>query len=191
VSVLTNEGVKPETFESRQAAFRTTERLERFFDGNLSFGELEGLERAQLDWACSVAHELQEAGDLEAAQKILLALVLLDHRNTLYLCHAAAVTAEMGDPEHALVLLDRAHAAAPQQPMPLVQRAELLLELGQLEEAVADLLLAVELDPVGRDPGSARAQMLLRGVQRAADLRLGAPQPPGDVAEPPADGAAS
>jgi tetratricopeptide (TPR) repeat protein len=181
VTVLTDEGLKSQTFESRQAAFRTRERLERFLDGELAFGELEGLVRPQMDWVRRAAWELSESGDLEAAQRVLLALVLLDHRNPDVILQLAAVTEDLGQGSEALAFYSRALALAPQRIEALVARGELLLELGRLEDAVVDLVQAVELDPQDANLAAARARLLLQGVLKAAGLRLGALERPGAV----------
>jgi len=175
VSVLTDEGVKLQTFESRQATFRTHERFDRFLSNELSLGEFEGLDRVQMDWSLRSAWELAESGDLEAAHRVLLALAVLDHRNPVGLTLLAGVTERLGEPEPALGFYSRALALAPQLLAALVGRGELLLELGRLEEAVSDLIAAVQLDPQDQSPVAARARLLLQGVLRAAGLRLGDP----------------
>jgi tetratricopeptide (TPR) repeat protein len=182
VTVLTDEGPRPQTFESRQSGFRTAERLQRFLADELSFGELEGLERAHLDWALRAAWELSESGDLEAAQRILLALALADHRNPEVLLRLAVVTEGLGQNAEALRFYRRTLELAPDRVEALVGRGELLLDLGRLEEATADLARAIDLDPGDLSAAAARARRLLQGILRAADLRLGPTEPSGDEA---------
>jgi tetratricopeptide (TPR) repeat protein len=108
-----------------------------------------------------------EQGRYEEARKILTGVLVLDGANPFVYEILGTIYSREERPEVALACFNKAIELVPTEAFYLVNRAEILLKLGRVEQAAQDLKSAIQLDRDMKDPAANRARLLVLAVQDA------------------------
>jgi Flp pilus assembly protein TadD len=137
-----------------------TARMRSFLQGELVLAELYEITHEELFDIATQGKHLYESGQLDSARKVFEGLTALDPCESHFHTGLGAVYQKQGDLALARVEYDRALALDARDIAALCNRAELLLQQGQVEEAAADLRRITELDPQGAQDHTQRARGL-------------------------------
>jgi tetratricopeptide (TPR) repeat protein len=108
-----------------------------------------------------------EQGRYEEARKILTGLLVLDGANPFVYEILGTIYSREERPEVALACFNKAIELVPTEAFYQVNRAEILLKLGRVEDAAKDLKSAIQLDREMKDPAANRARLLVLAIQNA------------------------
>jgi Flp pilus assembly protein TadD len=140
------------------------QRARLFLQGEINLAELYALSHEELYDIADQGQRFMDNDRLDEAEKLFDGLTALDPYNADFHAALGAVFQQQRRRDEALREYDRAiqlhhgHAAA------RTNRAELSIEDGHLESALADLTALIEADPEGEQPHSARARGLAQVV---------------------------
>ena len=138
----------------------TPEKVLKFAQGRITFAELIGLTAEEAYAMADLAWDFMEQGKYDDAKAISEGLVIANpydstFHNLLGCIYARKEMWEEAVEEYTLTIeLD------PDQIGPRVNRAEIMLQHGELEQAMDDLSTAVRMDPEGKDEYGVRARSL-------------------------------
>jgi Flp pilus assembly protein TadD len=144
-------------------------RGEQLIRGELTPAQYLGISQQRLYEIAALGHRLLSRGQLQAAMDIFKGLVAASPYDSVFHCNLAATYAQTGRFPEALeeytqsLLLNVANVEA------LVGRSELLLREGKFTEALADIQLALRLDPDARRQCTQRARTTLLRLQELAE----------------------
>jgi tetratricopeptide (TPR) repeat protein len=177
----------------------TQEGLTKFVLGEITWSELTGLTMQDAYAFAEVAYNLFEQGKYDNAQTIVEGLVISNPYDGYFHSLLGSIYGRKGMHEEALeeysiaIELDDKNLAA------YVNRAEVLLQHGEIIKALEDLKVAVDLDPRGEKPFGIRARALAqatasileeamreKGMDPAALQKKGAAKPASKPAAKPA-----
>jgi tetratricopeptide (TPR) repeat protein len=133
-------------------------RIRAFVAGGLCVADLYGLPRSELYELAAQAERLFRSGDLAGAEVAFTGLTALMPTCDDFQASLGAVFHRQRRLEEAQRAYSRCLALNALHVVARVNRAELLLELGDLDAALEDLTLARRADPEGKDPHSERTQ---------------------------------
>ncbi|MCP4503080.1 MAG: hypothetical protein GY822_24345 [Deltaproteobacteria bacterium] len=158
LDTLMGDGDDEENFKDNEQI--SAEDFKKFIDGEMTWGELQGLTVDDAYAIADIGYKQLEAGKLEPAQAIFEGLVVSNPYDAYFHKVLGAVYAKKkmhveAEQEFSIAIDIDAEALAP-----YVFRAEVLLQHGELERAMADLKKAISLDREGTDPNAARARAL-------------------------------
>lgn len=142
-------------------------RLRRFVDGELSLAELQGVSEEALTKLAEIGYKLFNQGKLERARRIFEGLLALAPREPYFLLAMGAIAQRQERVEEAERWYSGVLASTPANVVALVNRAEARLALGKLKQAAVDLVAACRADPTAREPGTRRAQALLKELRQS------------------------
>jgi len=140
------------------------QRARLFLQGEINLAELYALSHAELYEIAEQGQRFMEIDRLDDAEKLFDGLTALDPYNADFHAALGAVYQQQKRRDEAMREYDRAvqlnegHAAA------RTNRAELCIEDGRLEAALADLTALIQADPEGEQPHSSRARGLAQAV---------------------------
>lgn len=146
-----------------QNAF-TQDNLSKFVLGEITWSELTGLTMQDAYAFAEVAYNLFEQGKYDNAQTIVEGLVISNPYDAYFHSLLGSIYGRKGMHEEAqeeysiAIELDDKNLAA------YVNRAEILLQHGEIIKALEDLKVAVDLDPKGEKPFGIRARALAQAT---------------------------
>ncbi|MFO0728178.1 MAG: tetratricopeptide repeat protein [Myxococcota bacterium] len=140
------------------------EKIASFMQGDLVLADLYGIKNAELYQIAAQGKRLFEEGQEDKALQIFLGLTALDPYDYSFHVGLGAVYQKAGQLDRALVEYDRAVSLNERSIAALANRAEVLVEQGEVERAVQDLTRIRALDPEAKDPHSRRAQALVSAL---------------------------
>jgi len=126
-----------------------------------------GIDKKQIAALFQTGYRAFEQGRYEEATKILTGLLILDEKNPFIYEILGSIYSREGRLEVAVTCFDKAIDLVPAETFYLVNRAEILLKLGRVEDAAHDLKAAIQLDREMKDPAANRARLLVLAVQDA------------------------
>jgi len=129
-----------------------------------------GLEPASLAALIRLGDTFYDQGALAAARTVFEALVLFNPKLVYPQARLGAICQHEQKQEEALAWYDQALALSPNHPSLLVNRGEVRLNLGRLEEAAADFREAAGRDAAARQPAANRARLLAAITREALAL---------------------
>jgi tetratricopeptide (TPR) repeat protein len=138
----------------------TIEKVVAFLQGKLTYAELVGMTAEEAYAIADVAFDLFEQGKYDDAKSIVEALVIANpydatFHNLLASIYGKKEMWEEAYEEYSITIeLDKENIGAH------VNRAEILLQHGEMELALEDLTAAAKLDPNSEDPYGVRARAL-------------------------------
>ncbi len=150
----------------------TQENLTKFVLGQITWAELTGLTMQDAYSFAEVAYNLFEQGKYDQAQTIVEGLVISNPYDGYFHSLLGSIYGRKGMHEEAqeeysiAIELDDKNLAAH------VNRAEILLQSGEIIKALEDLKRAVELDPKGEKPFGIRARALAQATASVLDEAL-------------------
>jgi tetratricopeptide (TPR) repeat protein len=148
---------KPATLEE----LVTEESLESFRTGEITLGELIGIDEDESMAIAEVAFTMLEQNRLDDARQLAEGLVVCDPFDPYFHTLLASVYLKEEKNEEAMEELSMAIELDAEHIDALSARGEMLLGQGEFEKAFQDLKQAAELDPEAEEPSGARAHMLL------------------------------
>lgn len=146
-----------------------SETVQAFGRGETCFAEMLGLNGKEMLEMALHGYQCYEQGKYEDSKQIFLGLCELDPLEPYYRQALGATLLAMGDIEGALERLTQSLKLDKDNPMTLVNRGELLLRVGRVEEAAADLKRVVDLDPETKLDATRHARALAAAVVRTLD----------------------
>jgi tetratricopeptide (TPR) repeat protein len=138
----------------------TQENMVRFGKGEITWGELQGISLQEAYSIADIGYTLFQQGRLNEAQVLYEALVMANPADAYFHGMLGAIYAKKNLKDQALEEYNVAISQDPKAVSALVNRAELLLEKGNVEQALADLKSAIELDPKSENPSTTRARAI-------------------------------
>ena len=152
---------------------RAPESVRQFLAGQLTLGELEGIPKAAQYAMAEVGYRFFSEGRLDDAEKVFRGLLALDPFDAYFHTVLGTIAKECKELETAETHLSRALEINPYAAHAFGQRGETRLLAGDLAGASSDLLQAIDLDPDGSEPGTARIRALAGAVaQQLAALSV-------------------
>lgn len=142
----------------------TDENLTKFVVGEITWAELTGLTMQDAYSFAEIAYNLFEQGKYEQAQTIVEGLVISNPYDGYFHSLLGSIYGRKGMHEEAQEEYSIAIELNPADLAAHVNRAELLLQQGEIEKALMDLKKAVDLDPKGEQPFGIRARALAQAT---------------------------
>jgi predicted Zn-dependent protease len=145
-------------------------RVQAFLQGDLALADLTDLPREELYDMAAQGEKLYEAGEIVTARKVFEVLTVLNPYESCFHAWLGNIYQAEGELELARVEYDWALSLNERDIPVRCHRAEVLLQLGHLTAAVADLQRITELDPQGQVGHTLRAReiaLALGAVVRA------------------------
>jgi tetratricopeptide (TPR) repeat protein len=136
-------------------------RVREFLLGRITLGELEGLDKPAQYELAQAGYAYLEQNQLEPAARIFRGLAVLDPYDAYFQLALGWITHKQGELDQAEKHYSRSLEIHPRSSPALAGRGEVRLQQGRLLEAAEDLTRAIQEDPEGRLPASARAQALV------------------------------
>lgn len=137
-----------------------------YLQGEATLGDVYEFTREELYEICAQGRTLFESGQVEKAQRVFEGLTALEPYNADFHVGLGAVYQRQHDLDRALIEYDRAVSLNELDVAARTNRAEVLLERGEVERAVADLARVAALDPEGSNPHGQRALALAAALQQ-------------------------
>lgn len=144
----------------------TQERFARFMQGKITWAELTRTSMAQLYALADLGYNLFEQAKYEEARKIFSGLAAFNPYDPYFHAVLGSIFAKQDQMDAALREYGLAIQLDAGDPQVFVNRAEVLISLGRLEEAIADLKRAIDADPQGDHPSSLRAKVLVEATNK-------------------------
>jgi tetratricopeptide (TPR) repeat protein len=138
----------------------TPESFKKFVLGEITWAELTGLTMQEAYAFAEIAYNLFEQGKYDQAQTIVEGLVISNPYDGYFHGLLGAIYGRKGMHEEAAEEYSIAIELDPTNLSAFVNRAEILLQHGEIELALKDLKSAVDLDPKGEKPFGVRARAL-------------------------------
>ena len=143
-------------------------RVRAFLQGEATLGDVYGLSHEELYAIAGQGKRLFEAGQTEDARKVFEGLVALNPYDYNFHVGLGAVLQRQGKLDLALVEYDRAVQLNERDLAARANRAEVLVEKGEIQRAVDDLAVLAKLDPDARDPHARRARAIAVALTETA-----------------------
>lgn len=140
------------------------ENLTKFVLGEITWAELTGLTMQDAYAFAEIAFNLFEQGKYDQAQTIVEGLVISNPYDGYFHSLLGSIYGRKGMHEEAQEEYSIALELNPNDLASHVNRAEILLQHGEIEKALMDLKHAVELDPKGEQPFGIRARALAQAT---------------------------
>lgn len=140
------------------------ENIQRFVRGEITWGELQGMDLQQAYSIADVAYTLLEQGRYNDAQTLFEGLVMCNPNDAYFHTMLGVVYAKKDLRDQAIEEYSVALKQDPKNITALVNRGELQLQQGKIEQAVADLKNAIEFDPKSENPSCVRARALAAAI---------------------------
>ena len=142
--------------------------LRSFLMGDATLADLEGVSAKTLYEIAEIGYFYLEQGRVDVAKTIFTGLNVLDPLDSYFSTALGAIAQRQGDLEKAEGHYNDALKENPQMITALANRGDVRLQLQRLEEGLADLKQAAELDPRRTDPSAPRTKMLLEAFSKLA-----------------------
>ncbi len=152
---------------AKSASFEDTftkESVEKFLLGDVTWAELMGLTMEEAYNIAEYGYSLYEESRYHDARTVFEALVLANPYDAYFHNILGAVYQQLDLRDEALEQYTIAIDMDEQSLHPYINRGELLLQMGELQEALQDFQRAVDLDKDGNDAATARARALVQAT---------------------------
>ena len=145
------------------------QNLAKFAAGEITWAELTGLTMQDAYSFAQVAYNCFEQGKYDQAQTIVEGLVISNPYDAYFHSLLGSIYGRKGMHEEAQEEYSIAIELNAKDLPAHVNRAEILLQRGEIEKALMDLKKAIELDPKGEQPFGVRARALAQATVSALD----------------------
>lgn len=145
----------------------TTQNLEKFILGEITWAELQGMTVKDAYAFAEYGYRQFKEGRYHEAGQIFEALVVCNPYDAYFHTMLGACLQMIDEKDAAIDEYTSAVELDDHQLQAYVNRGELLLQKGQFEAALKDLKRATELDPTGQDPAAVRARALAAATAQA------------------------
>jgi tetratricopeptide (TPR) repeat protein len=145
------------------------EKLEKFGNGEITLAEVMNVTPRQKAALLSLAYTFYSNGRLEDAARILEGLTTLDATMSYAFALLGSIYQKKENYDSAIDRYTRTLMLEPDDTYCLANRGEILLRLGKLQEALTDLVKAMETDPNRKHPAANRARLLVSLAQDAVN----------------------
>lgn len=159
MKMLDDGEIEIRTFADIDSPF-TEENLKKFLLGEITWAQLQGITMEQAYAFAEMAYTLFEQGKYDEAQAIFEGLVISNPYDAYFHSMLGAIYARKDMQEEAAEEYSISIELDPDNIIPYVSRAEILLQHGEFQLAMGDLKKAIDLDPKGEDPSGLRARAL-------------------------------
>lgn len=158
----------------------TPENFQAFARGQITWGELIGTTLEEAYAIAGMGYTLFEQGRFKEAQVLYEGLTMSNPGDPYFHTMLGAIYAKQELSEQAIEEYTVAIAQDPKNVSAFVNRGELLLKQGKIQEALADLKSAIQSDPKSENPSSIRARALAAATAAVVQDKLS-----GGKADPP------
>ncbi len=148
-------------------------RVRQFIIGEITLGELEGIDKAAQYKMAETGFQLLQQGKLDDAKKVFEGLLTLDPRDAYFHMVLGSIAQRRNQFEDSEKHYSRSLRINPYSPSALANRGEVRIELGRLVEGLEDLKQAVKEDPGAREAATQRARALIPVVQERVRIASG------------------
>jgi predicted Zn-dependent protease len=148
----------------------TPENVARFLDGELTWAQISGTSIEQAYAMAELGYNLFTQGKLDEAEKIFRGLIAMNSKDPYFHSVLGSIFARQNKLENALNALDMAASLGPRDPHVFVNRAEIYIQLGKFDEALADLRHVLENDPHGTTTTHLRARAMAASTAQTIQL---------------------
>lgn len=138
----------------------TPENFEKFRRGEITWGELQGLGLEEAYAIADLGYTIFEQGRYDDAQILFEGLVMANPHDPYFHTMLGAIYGKKEMKERAAEEYGVALSQDPKNINALVNRGELHLQQGKIDQALNDFRTAIELDPKSENPGTVRARAL-------------------------------
>ncbi len=149
-----------------------SEQLGKLANGQITLAEYAGLSKSQLYEIAGIGYQMLNSGKLEEAREIYTGLVAADPYDSVFHCHLGAVYLRQGELEKAFIEYQAALRFNLANVDALAGRGEIFILKGENKRGLEDLRKALENDPEGRRPSTARARNLLLALHKEASKKV-------------------
>ena len=139
--------------------------IQRWLKGEIKSQDLFALSPQVMQALAEHGYMLYEQGKYCTARVVFEGLAAIDSNNANYNRMLGAVYQMLGEWDAAYYRYTLALRFLPNDLNILTNRGEVLLRLGKNKEAADDLKQAILQDPVGEDPASRRARVLISSLR--------------------------
>ena len=161
-------GEIPVEFVTKYPTTFTPENFEKFSRGDITWGELQGRTLEESYAIAEMAYTLLEQGRVDDARILTEGLVMGNPYDPYFHTMLGAIYAKKNQHDLAIDEYTVALGLEPKNVSGLVNRGELFLQKGKVDEALADLKNAIELDPKAENPSTIRAKALAAAMAAIA-----------------------
>lgn len=158
-------------------------RVRQFIIGEITLGELEGIDKAAQYKMAETGFQLLQQGKLDDARKVFEGLLSLDPRDAYFHMVLGSIAQRRNQFEDAEKHYSRSLRINPYSPSALANRGEVRVELGRLLEGLDDLKQSVREDPGAREAATQRARALIPVVEAKIAAVQAGPVVPEEVTE--------
>ena len=151
----------------------TNDNFEKFRRGEITWGELQGLGLEEAYAIAELGYTLYEQGRMDDAQILYEGLVMANPFDPYFHTMLGAIYGKKNMREQAAAEYTAALSQDPRNVYALVNRGEIHLQLGRIDQALNDFKKALELDPKMENPGTVRARALAATTAAIAVKVLG------------------
>ena len=146
-----------------------SEKIEKFGNGEITLAEVMNVTSRQKVALLSLGYIFYSQGRLEDAARILEGLTTLDGSMSYAYALLGSIYQNKENYEAAIERYTTSLILNPDDTYCLANRGEILLRLGKLQEALIDLVKAMETDPHKTHPAANRARLLVGLAQDAVN----------------------
>jgi tetratricopeptide (TPR) repeat protein len=136
------------------------ERLEKWIRGELTLQQLNEIPDADMGTITAAAYTLYQKGQHDEAMVLFRGLAALNPKDAYYRLAMGSILMEKQELERAVECFTSAIMLDDECLEAHVSRGEAYLRTGKVVEGAQDLVRAVELDPEGKNPMTARARLI-------------------------------
>lgn len=148
----------------------TEESVERYLNGEINWAQMSGLSMDQAYGIAELGYNLLTQGRLKDAETIFVGLVEMNPSDGYFRGVLGSIWARQGKSELALEAFNQAVSLGSKDPLVFVNRAEILLSFGRLDQALADLKHVLEQEQNPAKPAHIRAKAMAAHVAQAIQL---------------------
>lgn len=148
----------------------TQENIEKYVEGEATWAQLMGMTMEEAYGVATFGFQLYEEGKYQEAKNVFEALVLANPYDAYFHATLGAIYQQLDMRHEALIEYDLAIEQNEEALNAYVNRAELLLQDGNFEKALADLERAIALDPKAQQAAGQRAHALAQATAQALEL---------------------
>ncbi len=145
----------------------TEDNIVRFLAGEITMAELYGMTMEEAYGLATFGYKFYQEGNFHKALKVFEGLVTSNPYDAYFRTMLGAVYQELDMNDAALIEYNTAIELDEAALHAYLNRANLLIERGQLELALNDIEKAVSLDPNNKDPATLRARALAQAMAQA------------------------
>jgi len=143
--------------------------LNEFVLGNITLGELEGIDKDVQYQIAERGYKLLSEGKMDDAEKIFRGLISLDPFDSYFHTVLGSIYQRRDRKDEAIEEYSRALKVNPYNPTALANRGEIFFQQGRVLEATQDFQAAIENDPDGSEPATVRCRVLAMALAKTIE----------------------